>query len=310
MLYRLTTLVAGLVVSGCGSVKSDSAGDASPSVDAAVDDGAMADAAIDGPPPPPCDLTKPFGTPMPVPGIHDPLGNDVHASLTADELTIYFASDREDHVNYHIYTATRAARNADFSGIGFAPGTFSMAGESHPSISSDGNTIFFDSFREPPTTGSVHVFRSTRANASVEFPTPMSLADNSLIAPAILGDGSALYVANLENGGLSRFDRMGAGFGSPQNVSLNHRFSVKSPVTRDDLLLFMSEGASVGNKILFTTRTAVTQAWPAPMPLAEIQPTAVLAEPSWISPDGCRLYLTLQATSTDRSRIFFATRPR
>jgi hypothetical protein len=309
MVYRLTMLVAGLAVA-CGSVKDPPVGqDASPSVDAAVDDGAMVDAAIDGPPPA-CDLTKPFGTPMPVPGIHDPLGNDVHASLTADELNIYFASDRTDHTNFHIYTATRDSRTADFSGIGLAPGTFSMAGESHPSISSDGNTIFFDSFREPPTTGSVHVFRSTRANASVQFPTPMSLADNSLIAPAILGDGSALYVANLENGGLSRLDRMGSGFSAPQNVALNHPFSVKSPVTRDDLLLLMSEGASTGNKILFTRRTSVTQPWPAPMPLAEIQPTAVLAEPSWISPDGCRLYLTLQATSTDRSRIFFATRPR
>jgi hypothetical protein len=303
MAYRLTMLVAGLAVA-CEPVKSLDP-DASPGVDAA-DDAATVDAAIDGPPPPPCDLIKPFGNPMPVPGIDDGVSNYVHASLTPDELVIYFASDREDHSIFHIYTATRANRTADFTGIRFAQGTFSTEGESHPSISSDGNTIFFDSFRVAP----VKVYRSTRANASVEFPTPMSLADNALIAPAILGDGSALYVANLENGGLSRFDRMGAGFGSPQNVDLDHPFSVKSPVTRDDLLLFMSEGAGVGNKILYARRTSVTLPWPKPMPLAEIQPTAVVAEPSWISPDGCRLYVTLQATNASQSKLLFATRPR
>src|SRR5215510_7693470 len=117
MVYRLTMLVAGLVVFGCGSVKGD-ATDAPPSPDAMVDapmaDAPMVDAAIDGPPAPPCDLTKPFGTPMDVPGIHDPLGDDVGAALSADELTIYFASNRFDHMKFHLYTSTRANRNDPF----------------------------------------------------------------------------------------------------------------------------------------------------------------------------------------------------
>ena len=163
MVHRLTMLVAGLAVA-CEPVKPLDL-DASPGADAPTDD-AMVDAAIDGPPPPPCDVTKPFGTPMPVPGIDDGASNDVHASLTPDELVIYFASDREDHSFFHIYTATRANRTADFTGIRIAQGTFSAEGESYPSISSDGNTIFFDSLRATPDMGAVHVFRSTRANAS------------------------------------------------------------------------------------------------------------------------------------------------
>jgi hypothetical protein len=314
MVYRLTTLVVGVLAVGCGNVNDLPVGqDASPLVDAAIDDAVMADASVDGPPPPPCDLTKAFGTPMDVPGIHDPLGDDVGAALSADELTIYFASNRFDHMKFHIYTATRSSRDGAFPMPAIAPGTFSDEGESHASVSPDGNTIFFDSFRPVPmpASGMFHVFRSTRANASVQFPTPVALTGDFIIFPSVLADGSAVYVTNLVNGVLARADRMGSGFGDPQNVPLSgFPNSVTSPVTRDDLTLYMSLGETAGNGILVTKRNSVTVPWPKPIPLAEIQPTSVLAEPSWISPDGCRLYVTLQATSDDKAKIFVATRPR
>jgi hypothetical protein len=274
-------------------------------------DAAMVDASIDGPPAPPCDLTKPFGTPTDVLGIHDPLGDDVGAALSADELTIYFASNRFDHMKFHLYTATRANRNDPFPMPGIAQGTFSDEGESHPSTSPDGNTIYFDSFRPVPmpASGMFHIFRSTRANASVQFPTPMALGGDFYIDPSVLADGSAVYSAYLVNGVLARAERSGTGFTDPQNVPLSgFQFSITAPVSRDDLTLYMSLGDTTGHSILVTRRTAVTQPWPMPAPLAEIQPTANVAEPNWISPDGCRLYMTLQA-GTDKSKVFFATRP-
>lgn len=216
-------------------------------------------------------------------------------------------------MKFHLYTATRANRGDPFPMPPVAPGTYSDEGESHPSVSPDGNTIFFDSARPvpAPASGMFHVFRSTRANASVQFPTPVALSGDFIIDPSVLADGSAVYVTNLVNGVLARADRTATGFSDPQNVPLSgFGNSVTSAVTRDDLTLYMSLGETAGNGILVTKRSSVTMPWPKPIPLAEIQPTSVLAEPSWISPDGCRLYVTLQATSTDKAKIFFATRPR
>ena len=40
-----------------------------------------------------------------------------------------------------------------------------------------------------------------------------------------------------------------------------------------------------------------------------LETAAVEAEPSWLSADGCRLYLRYKASANGRSTIFVATRP-
>ncbi len=287
---------------GCGSVKSKSPVDAPPgTTDAPADTTGALDA-----PAPACDVSQPFGIPVQVAGVHDAAANDTHGTLTADELTIFFASDRQDGSTWHLYSAIRASRTEPFGSPGLVGGLYSAQGESHPSVSPDGNTIYFDSFRV--SAGTVHIFTSTRTNAAVSFPTATMITGDYLIDPAITADGSVLYAANLSSGGLVRLDRAGTGFGPPQAVALQAANSIVSPATNDDLTMFVSFGDTVGSVIAVTQRASTTTGFPAPATIAELATGASIAEPSWVSPDGCRLYLTY-AVGTGKQTIYMATRP-
>lgn len=294
MMKGIPMSIAVLLV-GCGSVKS------SPGADAAADT-AGGDAAS-----PACDVAKPFAAAVEVPGLHDAAFDDVHATLTDDERTVYFASNRIDRSTaMHIYTATRASRDRGFDMPMLLGATFSDQGESHPSISPDGNTIYFDSFRV--TAGTVHIFTATRSNAGVEFPTPSMIKGDFVISPAITDDGNALYVSNLANGRLSRMPRTGSTFGDMETVAVPSNLSITAPVTRDELTMYLSIGDATGHEIVVSQRSSTSAAWSMPMTVTELKTGASLAEPSWISRDGCRLYLTY-AEPNGRSIIYMASRP-
>jgi hypothetical protein len=281
---------------------------ASECVPASETDGGPDAAAADAAPVGACDLNKPFAPAIEVPGIHQPGANDVHATLTDDELTIYFASDRANPTagKMHIYSAGRTTAQGVFDTPAKIGTLSSDAGESNPSTSPDGNTLYFDSPRV--SQGAVHIFTSTRANATVVFPPPTMIAGDYLTGPSITADGAVLYAANLSSGALVRLDKEGDGFGTPQLVAFPTPLGAVSPVSRDDLTLFLSQGDTYGNSILVTRRTSTGTPFPQPTAIPELATSAAIAEPSWISPDGCRLYLRYSATG-DKSRIYVATRP-
>jgi hypothetical protein len=268
-------------------------------------DAAAADAAVASA----CDLTKPFDPPIEVPGLHAAGANDVHGALSDDELTIYFASDRADPAaaKMHLYSATRTAVGNPFGTPTQVDGLFSPAGESNPSVSPDGNTIYFDSLRV--SEGRLHIFTSTRANAAVVFPPPTMIAGDFLIAPSITADGKVLYVKSLQDGRLARLDWSRGGWSAPQPVELHASTLVTTPVSRDDLTLFLAQGDTTGSAILVSKRASTSTPFPAPMPVTELPASSGYAEPSWISADGCRLYLRYQP-SGEKSRIYVATRPK
>jgi hypothetical protein len=296
MLKGIMMLLTGLLAA-CGEVTG------TPGVDASADTAADTAADMAGPA---CDVTKPFGQAIEVPGLHDPLANDVHATLTDDELTVYFGTNRLDHSGImHIFSSTRATRDAGFPMPMLVGPTFSDEGESHPSISPDGNTIYLDSSRLIP--GS-NLFLSTRSNAGVVFPMPTKITGDFLIGPGITDDGNALYSANLSSGLIVRMPRAGLTFGGQETVALAVQSSVVSPVTRDELTLYFSLGDTVGNDIYVAKRSSTSAAWVA-SEVTELKISAGLAEPSWISRDGCRLYLTYRQGSGN-SIISVATRPR
>lgn len=237
---------------GCGEVK-DNPSDAPPD-DSAPSDGPE----TDGPPAAACDLNKPFGAAVLIPNLHSTAGNDTHATLSADEKTIFFATDRDGNggsgaPKFHIYSATRSSPDVGFGAPALVGPLFSAEGESHPTLTPDGNTVIFDTFRDAPG-GVVHIFTSTRANVAVDFDPPTQIDGSFLIMPALTANGSLLYTANLSTGRLSRMEKVGNGFGTPLNVAIPGNTSVVSPVSNDDLTIFVGLGDSQGAEIAVTTR--------------------------------------------------------
>jgi hypothetical protein len=86
-------LAVGLLC-GCGSVGETK-------VDGAVVDGKGMDGQFDGAVPPACNLTAPFGTPTPVPGVNSN-STDEWGWLSADGLTMYFDSVATGQSDYNL----------------------------------------------------------------------------------------------------------------------------------------------------------------------------------------------------------------
>jgi len=298
MKYGSFLFVAGAMAVGCGKVTPPATQDAAMADDAAIDAAGPA-----------CDVTKPFGSAIEVPGLHDPNGSDVHATLTEDELTIYFGTTRDTAVGaaptFHIYSATRTTRDGMFGKAGLVGPTFSQQGESHPSITPDGNTIYFDSGR---TIAGGNVFSMSRSSAGVAFSTLQMVKVDFLISPAITADGKVLYASNLQSGFLARLTSSNGAFGNPETVDTGLSLSVTAAVTRDELTLYFSLGDTTGNDIYVARRATTSAAW-EPSEVTELKATTTLAEPSWISADGCRLYLTYRM-GNGNSIIYLATRPK
>jgi hypothetical protein len=68
-------------------------------------------------------------------------------------------------------------------------------------------------------------------------------------------------------------------------------------------------GDTEGSELVSTWRTTTATAWPTPTTLAGLSPSAVEAEPRWISAAGRQRDLRHPATASERSTILVATRP-
>src|SRR5512139_484190 len=85
----------------CGSIQSNPDGGVTSDASGASDALAL----------PRCTLTKPFGTPVPVPGLSSPTYFERSARFSSDELTAYFISDFGE---LRIHVATRPDLTAAF----------------------------------------------------------------------------------------------------------------------------------------------------------------------------------------------------
>jgi Tol biopolymer transport system component len=272
-----------------------------------------------------CDVTKPFGTPILVPGLNgSSSADDGTARFSADERTAYFYSDR---AGYQIFTATRASRTDTFStpqpigGYGITSG----AGNEFkfPTLTTDGLTMFFES--DPG--GTYQVIVATRSDVTASFTTSAPVAginagpDDS--QPFVLPDGSALYFMSTRNDGsatagtadIYRAARASSGqFTTPVQVStINTSAGEYAPVpTPDELVLYYASSRSDGPArggfdIWMTKRASVNDAFDPPVNVVELN-TSINEIPDWISPDRCRLYFDRLGASGTVDKIYVAER--
>jgi len=302
-MQRFAVLVPILAtVVACGDVPVD------PGTDAATDpkpDGHDVDP--DAAPPARCDLAKPFGAPTLVAGVNG-ASDDRFARLSADELTIYFASTRPGGPGgLDLYQATRDTRDGSFGTPSLMP-ISTAADDWGATATADGLGLYF-SRRNAAGTGDILL--ATRGNLQTEFGGEAVLAQVNTTAednePYLTADDRVLYFTSSRDAGyhLYRAERTGAGgFGNVQRLA-----EVDSPSSdawavpsADDLhLIWGSDRADGGN----AGRADIWEASRSPgeTRFGNIARNAELSsagtdEPDWLSADGCVIYFASDRAGT------------
>jgi hypothetical protein len=297
-------------VDGSSASDGSSATDGSSSgVDAGSSDaaGVDADAAVL----PPCDLAQPFGAPTPISELNTGT-EEATPRLTPDELTVYFqqialpdAGVIDGGGGYDLLVATRATRTATFG----APVPLSTintpSDEYDPTVTGDNLTLFFS--RNSMATSN-DIWTATRSSTVGNFANATELSINTVgydQHPYTSADGLTLYFASDRSGtsqdlfkatrtAMSQFavDQSGV-FAAVNGVSTYEGFPTVS--SDQKTLYFTSDrtggGAKGGYDIWIATRGSTADPFGSVTNLSAVN-SAVDDFPSFISADGCRLYLT------------------
>lgn len=291
--------------------------------DSSYGDASSGDAAVaparDGEAGAACDPTKPFGAPREVAGLATP-AHESAASLSADELTAYFHADR-DGGNTDLYVATRSSTSAAFVGEARLDVVSSAYLDNHPTVSADGRLLVFGR----RTNGTWSILYSQRSNTAAPFGAPVA-------APAEIDDPGSELQPYLTPGALyythyppDAGDRPKIHRASLDVTSFGARAAVTEldssdndcnpTVTPDELTIyFCSDRPAAGAKgqfdIYVARRTNKSDPFSGIKPVDELNTTAD-EYPTWVSPDGCRLYFSSDRVRGDGSGdMFVAERPR
>jgi WD40-like Beta Propeller Repeat len=178
-------------------------------------------------------ITDGFGTPSKL-GVSSDGAQDFAPTISADELTLIFASDRA--TNYRLWVATRSSTLADFVAPGLLAGVASTAVtdvDSQPFLTADGEELWFGSNRP----GGNGIWHASRAGSG--FATPVAVPQLPGEFPVLSYDRLTIYYAAPPSGG---------GINSQNDIWVAHRstindgFPAATPVT--ELNTTSAEGAT------------------------------------------------------------------
>ncbi len=286
----------------------DAAKDTSSTTDGADPDSARGDGSVDSGAAS-CDPSSPFGAPVPVTELNTGEFED-GVSLAADELTVYFTRKSS------LYQATRASKTLPFSGVGLVANANQPDTTKQAHLTHDGQVLYTVS----TVSGNPVLYYSTfgvggfSAPAKVSGPSgvfnamyPYLNAQKSISFydfPTVPSGGGpvrdAIYTATVVvPGAWSQPSRVEELFSSAGD---------RSPVLSADqkTLYFASRRNATNDDIYATTRGSITAQWGAPTLLTSLSTPADDA-PSWVSDDGCRLYII--SSSPGNPDVFLAKRP-
>jgi len=132
-------------------------------------------------------------------------------NISSDGLSLFFASDRPGSGFIDLYVAKRETIQDDWTAaVNLGSPVNTSAFEGWPSISADGLSLFFCSFR-PGGYGSGELWVSTRATIDESWGEPVNLGPSVNAAsddacPSISADGSTLYFFSDRSGGVGGND--------------------------------------------------------------------------------------------------------
>lgn len=230
-------------------------------------------------------------------------------TLTPDERALVFHV-REPHdagPRHELWWATRKTRADRFSTPERFEDVSSDADDAYPALTSDGVTLVFASRRLDPA-GPYRLFRAERPDVTVSFSAPVAIeADEawpagSLVYPSLTADRTALYFsAGDDEDGHFRVYRsewlVDGGFGTPvrEGAVDDAASSLSFVMSVDRLALFVSRADGEGRYLIHTAVRADVAAPFGPLtPVDALNAGAVDARMGWLSPDGCRAYLSRQ----------------
>jgi hypothetical protein len=272
---------------------------------------------------PACDLSKPFGAPVPITELNT-AADDSSARLTHDELTVYFQRQASLDAGVEggagsndLFTASRPSLTKPFGLPSPLTSLNTAAGEVDPSPTGDNLTLYFVSDRAGGS-GASDLWFATRTSTQGPFTNATNVASLNTSSnenqPYILADGLTLYFMRwTSTWDLVRATRPGQGAFSVDtssvfgvvNTSANEGYPT---VTPDELTLYFASNRAGGSgdyDVWVATRSSTNDPFGNVKNVTEVN-TAQGDYPTWISDDGCRLYMTRVNGSND---IYVATKP-
>jgi hypothetical protein len=266
-----------------------------------------------------CDPAKPFDAPVAIDELNTP-SNDYWPVLSADELTIYFFTNRGgvgSSGGYDIFVATRSSLTGTFGPAAPLAGVNSTLDEECPSITADGLFMYFDR-RDNTTLWDIWV--SQRANTTVDFGVPQSVGslnqpgavndDNQFILP----DNSAMYLLSNRTTSTT-YDiyraarNVGGTFDAAVDVLPTTDDESSVGVTADELTMYFTtnKAPSLGAfDVWMTKRTTTADGWGMPSRV-DVLSSAASETIGWLSADGCDIYITKDVGQGQD--IFWARKP-
>lgn len=257
--------------------------------------------------PPACDMTAPFTNIHAVAELNT-LRAEQYARLSANELEVWFSSTGFDAGNGtataqpDLFHASRSSITGVFSNIKPLSAINSDLAEQAPTVVGDRTQLVYASQQAPA--GLPDLYLSTRAGVDAAFPpgivlVTISAPANNDMDPYLTPDEKVLYFASDRSGSymIYRSQRQGGmAFGAPDPVpELSTNVYDRHPViSADGLWIYWAStrnaATSKGLEDIYVAHRATAPGnFVAIANVAELN-TADNDAPSWISPDGCRLY--------------------
>ena len=260
--------------------------------------------------------------------------NEQGPTLSNDELSLYFGSDRPGGIGgFDIWVSQRACKDCPWEApLNLGPAVNTASDETGPGLSVDGHLLFFRSTR-PGGAGLGDVFLSKRANPKDDFGwgVPVALGPGVNTAAAEAGaeflqsaeDGAAnLYFNRAPPGGTAdlyyaAITRDGETLGPAVLISeLSDPIATdQGPTLRSDgreVFFFSTRPGGIGGADLWTsTRRSVHDPWTPPVNVgAPLNSTAAEQQPSLSGGGLMLLFASSRAGGFGGTDIWMSTRSR
>jgi hypothetical protein len=243
-----------------------------------------------------CDPSKPFGVITalaPLNGSTD----DAVGRLTGDELSIYFASQREGGVGAtDVYVATRSVRTSPFGLPAVVRGVSTTGNDYDPAISEDGLSLVVSQYNGAANNFDLFLYERASASAAFDGGSTIPAIDspNDDTEPSFARHDQTLCFAR-SSSLIYCSDKSGGMFGTPtaQAALTTGGSGLPYPTeSADGLLMYFGSKRAVGAggvDIWVATRATVNDTFGAPVNVSELN-SPLDDQPTWLSEDACRLY--------------------